>query len=665
MKNKFLKLTLLIAFAVMLFAIPNDADAATYDIYTYTISGNEITITDCKTNASGAIIIPKEIEGKKVTSIGEWAFYGCTSLTSITIPESETSIGSSAFRGCTSLTSITIPESVTSIGNYAFEDCTSLTSITIPESVTSIGNHAFYDCTALTSITIPDSVTSIGDSAFWYCESITSITIPDSVTSIGDYAFSRCTSLASITIPESVTSIGYEAFYGCTSLTSITIPESVTSIEDYTFRGCTSLTSITIPESVTSIGSSAFSGCTSLTSITIPESVTSIGPLAFRDCDDLEGVYIIDVGAWCNIEFGGYYANPLYYARNLYLNENLVTQLEIPDSVSSISNNAFYRCSSLVSIKIPESVISIGECAFYGCKSLTSIKIPDSVTSIGGSAFDYCTSLTSITIPDSVTSIGRGAFEDCSSLEEITLPFIGAKRGITGTFDSVFGYIFGYSTSSESGTTRQYYSDSGSVYYYIPSTLKKVTITDETVIPHGAFYNCVNLTDVIIEGNPTAIMAAAFMGHENLWNITIKSKNVRYANGQMFNITDMPTIYGYEGSTTEAYAEKYEFWFVPIGGDEPLEKYTIDADASLVNGKIVIDITTNKPVTDQALHVALYNDATKLVDYIVVPLNKTYNSFNVVFKDEQNSSFAKVFLWDGLESMTPVAQAKTVTIKNK
>ena len=222
--------------------------------------------------------------------IGDYAFYRCSALTSITIPNSVTSIGNNAFSACESLTSITIPNSVTSIGDEAFSVCFSLTSIAIPNSVTSIGDGAFSACSSLTSITIPNSVTSIGDRAFSACESLTSITIPNSVTSIGDNAFWNCSSLTSITIPNSVTSIGDLAFYGCSSLSSITIPNSVTSIGYEAFCDCFSLTSITIPNSVTSIGSWAFQNCSSLTSVTIPNSVTSIGGNAFWGCESLKTV---------------------------------------------------------------------------------------------------------------------------------------------------------------------------------------------------------------------------------------------------------------------------------------------------------------------------------------------------------------------------------------
>ena len=180
-----------------------------------------------------------------VTSIGKYAFYNCTSLTSVTIPDSTASIGENAFALCKGLTSVTIPDSVTSIGESAFYGCTHLTSITIPNSVTSIGNAAFYGCTHLTSITIPDNVTSIGEAAFHSCNHLTSITIPNGITDIERYTFQRCIRLTSVTIPNSVTSIGENAFIGCSGLTSVTIPDGVTSIGNQAFENCTGLTSVT------------------------------------------------------------------------------------------------------------------------------------------------------------------------------------------------------------------------------------------------------------------------------------------------------------------------------------------------------------------------------------------------------------------------------------
>ena len=203
----------------------------------------------------------------KLTSIGDNCFGNCTSLTSITIPNSVTSLGDSCFQDCTSLTSITIPNSVTSLDSTCFYDCTSLTSITLPNSINSLPSYCFYNCTSLTSITIPNSVTMIGNFCFYSCKSLTSITIPNSVTSLSSRCFQDCTSLTSITIPNSVTMIGDSCFFGCTSLTSITIPNSVTSLSGWCFGDCKSLTSITIPNSVTMIGNFCLGNCTLLTSI--------------------------------------------------------------------------------------------------------------------------------------------------------------------------------------------------------------------------------------------------------------------------------------------------------------------------------------------------------------------------------------------------------------
>ena len=400
-----------------------------------------------------------------VTSIGNFAFYNCTSLTSVTIPDSVTSIGAWAFSGCASLTSVTIPDSVTSIDGDAFYNCASLASVTIPDSVTSIGVYAFYHCSSLTSVTIPDSVTSIGNSAFRHCTSLTSVTIPDSVTSIGDWAFSDCVSLTSVTIPDSVTSIGGDAFYNCTSLASVTIPDSVTSIGAYAFYDCTSLTSVTIPNSVTSIGWGAFSYCTSLTSVTILDSVTSIGGKAFCGCTSL-------------------------------------TSVTIPGSVTSIGDSAFRYCSSLTSVTIPDSVTSIGGNAFCGCTSLTSVTIPDSVTSIGNFAFDGCTSLTSVTIPDSVTSIDDGAFASCTSLTGIWV-----TEGNSHYASDASGVLF----SKDKTTLVQ-----------CPGTLAECTIPDSvTSIVGWAFDGCASLTSVAIPNSVTSIGYCAFDGCTSLTSVTI------------------------------------------------------------------------------------------------------------------------------------------------
>ena len=397
--------------------------------------------------------------GDSVTSIGDYAFYNCSSLTSIVIPNSVTSIGDAAFSGCSSLTSVVIGDSVTSIGDWAFSGCSSLTSIEIPDSVTSIGEHAFRNCSSLASLVIGDSVTSIGDSAFSDCSSLTSIsvdvnnesycsingnlynkdataliqyaigktdmsfTIPNSVTSIGEYAFYYCSSLTSVTIGNSVTSIGSSAFFCCSSLTSVTIGNSVTSIGDAAFLGCTSLTSITIGNSVKSIGNSAFCWCESLTSIEIPDSVTSIGDYAFEYCYKLVEVYNKSNLNITKGSSGNGYVG--YYALNVYTQEGgskLSTDSNGYIVYTDVNDKILVGyIGSETTLTIPDGITKIYQNAFSGCSSLRSIVIPNSVTSIGNSAFYYCTSLTSVTIGNSVTSIGNYAFYDCDSLTSVTI----------------------------------------------------------------------------------------------------------------------------------------------------------------------------------------------------------------------------------------------------
>ena len=243
-------------------------------LISYMGKGSSVTIPDC------------------VRSIGDSAFYWCTSLKTLNLPAGLTSIENSAFSSCTSLTSLTLPARLTSIGNNAFSSCTSLTSLTLPAGLTSIGNNAFSFCTSLTSLTLPAGLTSIGDYAFSYCRFLKTLNLPAGLTSVGDYAFSECNSLETLNLPDGVKSIGNNAFYGCKSLETINLPAGLTSIGNSAFSYCTSLKTLNLPAGLTSIGINAFYGCTSLKTLNLPAGLTSIGINAFYGCTSLKTLYI-------------------------------------------------------------------------------------------------------------------------------------------------------------------------------------------------------------------------------------------------------------------------------------------------------------------------------------------------------------------------------------
>ena len=416
----------IIAVAIMMLSL----QAMAYD-FSYTHQGktlyynitseNTVAVTYYTNNynnynyVSGDVVIPSTLTYNgttySVTSIGEQAFYYCSGLTSVTIPNSVTSIGNREFSACSSLNSINVASGNTHYSSidgvlYNYVQDTLIkcpgakTSVTIPIGVTFIGEQAFRGCRGLTSVTIPNSVTSIGEVAFSDCSGLTSVTIGNSVTSIGDGAFYYCSSLTSINVASgnthysSIDGVLYnyvqDTLMQCPcAKTSITIPNSVTSIGEHAFENCSGLTSVTIPNSVTSIGGSAFWCCRGLTSVTIGNSVTSIGDGAFYNCS---GLTTLNFNAINCQDFEEYYN---YYP----FSGTSLTTVNIGDSVQRIPANFVRGCSGLTSVTIGNSLTSIGDRAFYECINLSSLVSSATVPpTIGNEAFPY-PNICTVTVP--------------------------------------------------------------------------------------------------------------------------------------------------------------------------------------------------------------------------------------------------------------------------
>ena len=444
-----------------------------------------------------------------MTSIGRSAFYKCTNLSSITLPDGIKDIEEDAFGECSSMKNVALPNGVTTIKNGTFLDCSSLINVSVPVSVTSIEDSAFQGCSSLTGIMLPNGLKNIGVGAFDSCTSLTSINIPESVTNIERGVFSDCSSLTSINIPESVTNIECGAFSDCSSLTSFTIPKHVTCIESGTFKGCSKLANIDIPEWITSIGDQAFAE-SGLKNVVIPASVTDFSDGMFSDCNELQyvtfsnGITKVSVdgfGEWfarCkklkkiiipksleNIDFAQICLenesleaieidnnNQAYQSidgivynksgtKMLFCPKGFKGEAIIPDGVKELDTwwwGGFGNCRKLESVVIPGSVETIDQSAFLHCKKLKKVIIKDGVKTIKNAAFENCTGLTDITIPASVTEMDEYTTYVYYGLGD---PFYGCnKNNITihcrkGSYAESYAYGHGYKVKTDLTGTNQ------------------------------------------------------------------------------------------------------------------------------------------------------------------------------------------------------------------
>lgn len=411
-----------------------------------------------------------------VTVIPEMAFYQHADLQEITLPDSLTTIGRYAFGACTGLTEITIPGSVTKMSAaYIFSGCTGLQSVIIEEGVTYLGPWLFGSCSGITSVTLPSTLTTIENDVFDGCSSLAEIQLPEGLTTIGAQAFARCSALEKIHIPDSVTTLGGEAFYNCTSLsevnypigwssavtvspfvgcpllTKMEVPEGVTAIPEMAFYKFKELQEITLPDSLTTIGRYSFGSCTGLTSIVIPKNVTNVGYYAFSGCTGLrhltlqEGVAQISSWAFSHCGLGS---------------------LSIPDSVTTIQNDAFFDCTNLSEVRTGAGLKTIEAQTFYGCTNLKRVILDDALVTIGSEAFSGCTGLQEVSLSYNLKTIGGQAFANCPDIGRLIVP-----SSITSISSSAF-----------SGWQNLVFCCSPSAYaasYALDNQIPLVTLTDE------------------------------------------------------------------------------------------------------------------------------------------------------------------------------------------
>ncbi len=530
------------------------------------------------------LVIPEGIE-----SICDEAFCRCWNIESITIPNTVKSIGYAAFYGCAGLTSIIIPDSVTEIGAFAFNNCVNLITATISNAIADINQGTFSGCSKLSSAVIPNSVNYIGICAFYNCSNLTKIVIPNSVKNIGDEAFNCCYNLESITIPNSVINIGNKAFNNCDKIeTLIYNTNAIGSV----FKEKTSIKNIIIEDSVTTIGESTFAGCRGLTSVIIGKSVTKIEKNAFSGCLKLKKVEFASIENFFKIEFGDY---SFCYPHDIYINGKKVTDLIIPNGVTSIRNNmfqyvselksvvipysvktigskAFYNCSNLASIIISDSLVSIGNDAFKGCyklatvefasieslckiqydnndsnplfycdnlyvdgKIITILSIPDSITRIGDYAFSGCNCIISVIIPSSVISIGQDSFKYCKNLTSVI--FLG------DSIKSIGNSAFKKCNQLASINIPNSIINIGDEVFSGCNSLTSVIIPDSVAsIGKESFKDCYNLTTAIIGKSVKSIGEKAFIECHSLTEIIIPNSVSCIDNDAFYDCNSLTSV---------------------------------------------------------------------------------------------------------------------------
>ena len=527
------------------------------------------------------------------------------------------------------------------LGVCFFSNCSSLKSITLPGYLKSVGDFAFSNCSSLETLNLPSGITSIGNYAFWYCENLTSLTLPSGLISIGDRAFENCYSLTSLEFPSSLTTLGDLVFAGCYGLTNLTLHSNLTEVKsNYLFGGNSNynnlkdvryiidsdletylqsnhpifyeincgikyylndqeITTLEIPSGITSIGDGVFLSNKSLTNLTLSSKVSSIGISAFYYCDNLKDVryYIYDdLATYIQNGHPDFYVGGIKY----YWNDQEITTLEIPTSVTSIGNNAFYGCSGLTTLNLPSNVTSIGDRAFGGCSNLTSVDLPSSITKMGDFVFFYCEKLSNVNLPSDITTISTGAFGGCSSLQNINLP-----SGVTTIGDNAFS-----DCSNLTNVT-------------LPSALAS--------IGDYAFRGCSNLTNVILPSAFTAIGNVAFSGCSNLANVTLSSNITSigtYAFQNCINLKNLTISKDVTSIKDIAFNNSYddlELESVYVAWENPIEAGSFFDRIKISNCTLYVPQGTKEAYANADV----WKDFENIIEYDATGIDKVTNRSNV------------------------------------
>lgn len=398
--------------------------------------------------------------------IGEGAYYGCTSLTSVAFSQNVTEIGKEAFRDCTAIVAVSMREGLLTIGEGAFRNLKRLRSVTVPDSVTSLGAYAFYGCSEATELKVGSGVTELKAYTFYGMNKVAAPVFAGELTAIGDCCFMGMSAMTSFDVPATVTSLGTSAFYNCSSLASVTLPESITAIPEKCFVNCVKLKELDLT-GITSVGASAFSDCVRYAA-TLPASLTSMGASAFYGC-------------------------------------KAITSVSVPEGVTSIPESAFMNCNSLATLDMHDGITAIGRNAFSGCTSLIAVTLPEALTSVADRSFANCTSLAEVSIGANVNAISSTAFTGCVTLESVD---VSASNAV---YASVNGVLF----TDDRTTLALYPYGKKDTEYVIPEGVKYIAAS--------VFYDNLTLTAVTLPSTLTEIGASAFYGCKNLVTVNFPS----------------------------------------------------------------------------------------------------------------------------------------------